>query len=188
MHFVLPGQSVAMAHQPMPHALDNNMITCSTNISSKPINDPILSNYVQSVSSLNFQAVPRPDIRIDGANREPIPIRSEKSFHSSMKWHVIAVATSFGYQSMSAKNREILGKAILHRESYLAGFQSPPSHHSLLRWWNLYQKAKWNSVRIDDVFKSKRGESRTTYAAYLQKKFLTLLQFYRRKKLKKRML
>ena len=175
IHFVLPGQSVAMAHQPTTNALDNNTTACVTNICVNPRNDPILINYIQSASSLNFQAVPRPDIRIDGANREPIPIRSEKSFHSSMKWHVIAVATSFGYQSMSAKNREILGKAILHRESYLAGFQSPPSHHSLLRWWNLYQKAKWNSVRIDDVFKSKRGESRTTYAAYLQKKFPTLL-------------
>ena len=165
--------------------LQQQTTTMPTNIPNDINDDNIFSDqsllskdakqYIQSSLYLNFYRHPRNDFR--DTTFPNIEIRPDIRLSKGMKWHIMVTAAIFDFHTLPLNDRILLAGAIGRREAYLAGYQKPPSAHTVLNWWKNYSCAKKKSTSVDTLFDSKAGKGRINYVTYLEREFPQYLHY-----------
>ena len=131
-----------------------------------------LEAYIATSKTLDFTVRPRPDIRSSGTTSSPIAIRDGKRVNQCMKWNMMVVLSSFGFGYMSRKERNTVAAAVALTKSYLGGYRSSPSAHTVMNWFHDYTKARnCSGCTIDTFFSSNAGKGRIKYVSMIEQKF-----------------
>ena len=88
--------------------------------------------YISSSFELDFETVPRPDIRRDGVGT--IPVHDAKVADEGTKWHFILQLAKHNYMMIPKREKVYLAEAVGKRESYICGYSKAFSGRTLMRW------------------------------------------------------
>ena len=104
------------------------------------------------------------DIKVD---------KTLKSCSSEFKTFLLTKAYELDYRELTYTNQLKLGRAIIRRESYIAGYPKailrPKTFYKL--WLKLHKEIKSNPANAPYVLKSKRGQNKKGYVDMLDDKF-----------------
>ena len=148
----------------------NTTTTTNTTMQS-PFSESTMK-YIELSKSLDFTAEIRPNVL--KPYFPSIKLHNAKSLSEGLRWHLMCLYmehTKGDPQKLTWKEKNILMSAIIRQESYHNGYSKTIiSNRTFCKYIAKYNDNKYTD-RMANTFRSKKGENRVSYIAFLELNF-----------------
>ena len=145
----------------------------------RPEFDEEILSLIDSTKSLDYICDPRPNIFSPYC--EDITLRSEKIADEQFRLYLVSVAAGLDFRMYTRSQQLVIAKAIIQKESYIAGFVKPifSARHFVERIWYPFQDSKRKgSSTISRQFKVQLGQNRVSYVRKIELEHPQLLHSF----------